>query len=367
MTPHMTGHVPPYMTPIHGHMSPVVPHMSGHMTPVAPHMSGHMSPAAYTMSGHMTGHMSPHMMSQISPHDTPPALPTAASSKQQFPATPTALPTQADREGRSATHNMPPQTSSPRRDGRRSVLLTNAPNLSKTSSLYGQPAWWGEEDPVGVGSDEVIRHEPQLLRDISPERPRSRSDSSPISSSAKKARKNGSSVAGSKLGKQETRSHPKHIGSGQSKSTTPNTAWTVEVGGRPRVSKAAPPTQRHPRSADSSPVRKVRGERRSMSPNKYSAQKEASARKEASPLSWRASANKPPSGALRKSGRKSSPLPSTVRSAPKPSGPGVEREIEKKLSLADASSKTQPEQPHASVPTPNTECKYIQYLCSIIV
>ena len=367
MTPHMTGHVPPYMTPIPGHMSPVVPHMCGHMSPVvphmtghtspvAPHMSGHTSPAPYTMSCDMIGHVSPHTMSQMSSRGTPPAQRTTASSENEFPATPTALPSQADREDQSATRNMPPQASSPRRDGRRSVSLTNAPNLSKTSSLYGQPAWWGEEDPVGGRSDEVIHHEPQVLRDISPERPRSHYDSSLISSSTKKTRENGSSVGRSKPGKQETRSHPKHIGSGQSKSTTPNSAWTVEVGGRPRVSRAAPPTQRHPRSADSSPVRKVRGERRSMSPNKYSAQKEASARKEASPLSWRVTPNKPPSGSLRKSGRKRSPLSSTVKSALKPSGPGVEREIEKKLPLADASSKTQ-QQPHASVPTPNTGCE----------
>ena len=55
-----------------------------------------------------------------------------------------------------------------RSDGRRSVELSNSPNLSKVSKLYGKPSWWGEEKATEKDNEqefEFVKPGSQILRD----------------------------------------------------------------------------------------------------------------------------------------------------------------------------------------------------------
>ena len=338
LTSHVTGHMTPLMT---DHMTP---HVTGHMSP---HMTSHMSP-------HMTSHMTPHVAGQMSPYGT--ALTPTVSSAWQFPAPPTTATseqaaTQAEPESQPASHSQSPQTASPRKDGRRTVSLSDAPKLSKASSLYGQPAWWGEEEPLGMRNKSEITHpEPQLLRDISPPRPRSSSDTSRSSRSSTRP-STARSTADSELQKQ---THSKPL----ERSGTPSSAWTVGVGGRPRPSRTVPPKQRYPRSADSSPVRRGGGGRRSMSPSipLVTIQKGAAVMKETTPLSRRATASKPPSGS-KKTGRRSSPFPSTTAATVRSSlGRPVQKEQQpREDEPASERAAKDKDQEVVSVSTPNTK------------
>ena len=277
------------------------PHMP--QWPLASHMTGHMTPTPY--SSFPTSPAPPYWQPQ--PYPTTPTTPTEYVAPS---VTPTVAPNLDSRESRPASSADTHTVASPRKDGRRSVPLStgNTPNLSKISSLYGQPAWWGEEDPVSAGSgSERVHHAARILRDISTPRTRSSStsDSSQVVRASSKATRSATS--------RERRSNQPEL------SSSPNAAWTVEVG--PRRSRAIPPKLRHVRSADSSPVRRGGSEKQSTSPtiSPVRAHKTATgSNKDFTPLSQRVTATKPPSGS-RKTGRKSSPFP--VSTAAKSSRP----------------------------------------------
>ena len=58
-----------------------------------------------------------------------------------------------------------------RQDGRRSIELEKIPSLAHTSPLYGRPAWWGEEGPLGSHSDSEVspmKASSCILRELDP-------------------------------------------------------------------------------------------------------------------------------------------------------------------------------------------------------
>ena len=141
----------------------------------------------------------------------------------------------------------------PRKDGRRSISLSEAPNLSKGTPLYGNPAWWGEEDPTS--DTELPSSSPggRILRDLEPDRPRTAElDRTWRGSTGHELRKKAISNRALERG-----------------SDSP-TSWVIELDSAPnqRPSRRLDKEQR-PRSADPSPIRRRNGVspvRRSVSP-----------------------------------------------------------------------------------------------------
>lgn len=266
--------------------------------------------------GHMTGHVtpSPSIMEYINPHGSVPTpLPTLPPLQHPTtPVTPNATqtavspspgngPTKPRTDPKPVSHNSLSNVS-PRKDGRRSVSLSSSdmPRLSEVSSLYGQPSWWGEdEDPIDITKGDSSRpahHEAQILRDISPPRPRSSS----VSDTSQHSSKATVSV---------TRGHAQRELVSNEGTKSPNLVWTVESGPS-RRSRAIPPKwRRNVRSADSSPIRRPGSGGQNLSSNTTPVRmgKNASS-KEFTPLSHRITATKPPSGS-QKTGRRVSPSP----------------------------------------------------------
>ena len=262
------------------------------------------SPHVPQMSCHMTGHVttpSPHAIGYTSPYGSvisPSPVPTTPLHLLTYPQTPTPLPrnqpststqpsfspsdqvsstTKSKREGSSrkqesgtASNDGHSRPVTSRKDGRRSISLSSAdmPRLSEVSSLYGRPSWWGEEEKdVKSGGDDSSsssprkppKHEPQILRDISP----SQIDTMPHSTTQPQSITTSSHSA----------SHAKGLDGDNSNfiagSESPSLAWTFEAAG-PCRSRALPAKWQRPiRSADSSPIRRRHTEKqhRSVSPN----------------------------------------------------------------------------------------------------
>lgn len=285
--------------------SPHVPQLS--------HMTGHV-----TSSPHAMGYMSPYGSVPTSP--APPPLdplhyPTTPITVYT-PSTPTTSTVLVSPGGCTESRTDPEFLSSGssshvmslRKDGRRSVSLNSGdmPRLSEVSSLYGQPAWWGDEVKTKGDTSRTAHREAQILRDISPPQSRSSSvsDCSIVSSKAVRTAAKGTVYSDLEV------------------SGSTSSAWTIETG--PRQSRAIPPKwRRHVRSADSSPIRKPGSERRSISSNVTpvrTCKNAAVSDKNFTPLSRRVTASKPPSGS-QKVGRKnspSSPMTTGTESSTKP-------------------------------------------------
>ncbi len=74
------------------------------------------------------------------------AMPSSLD-QYQHPVTPSSLDqlSSVDTESEDAFTLHAEGSLKPRKDGRRAVSLSDSPNLSKGTRLYGQPSWWGEE------------------------------------------------------------------------------------------------------------------------------------------------------------------------------------------------------------------------------
>lgn len=132
---------------------------------------------------------------------------------------------------------------SSRSDGRRSVDLETAPGLSKTSKLYGQPSWWGEEKEEEGGrggskemqSLQPFKSGPQILRQLDPE--------TTLTKSAVKL-----------SGKDELRMQAISSSLQQPQDVAAASSWVVDFGAASSPRRARTLTSR-PRSADPSPNR----------------------------------------------------------------------------------------------------------------
>lgn len=314
--------------------------------------------------GHMTGHVtpSPHIMEFVNPHGSVPTpLPTLPPF--HYPSTPVTpkttqtavspLPGNGPTEPRTDPKTEQPvsrnsSSVSPRKDGRRSVSLSSSdmPRLSEVSSLYGLPSWWGDnEDPIDVtrkDSSRLAHREAQILRDISPPRPRSSSvyDTSQHSSKATVSVTRGNAQG--------------EVGSNEG-TKSPNLVWTVESGPS-RRSRAIPPKwRRNVRSADSSPIRRPGSEGQSLSSNATPVRMgKNTSSKEFTPLSHRVTATKPPSGS-RKTGKRVSPSP--VRSSRELNSAKEQEKLTSSSTRKTASSNTPSDPVHSPEvsPPPATE------------
>ena len=139
-----------------------------------------------------------------------------------------------------------------RSDGRRAVELSNSPNLSKVSKLYGKPAWWGEEKATEKDNDqefEFVKPGSQILRDYDR---RVRSPSNCEDTSAARPQR---------LSASEDLRVQAMSNSRERECTSPASTWTVDFGDNTLAvaTKKRPSrfdnVERRPRSADPSPNR----------------------------------------------------------------------------------------------------------------
>lgn len=139
-----------------------------------------------------------------------------------------------------------------RSDGRRAVELTNSPNLSKVSKLYGKPSWWGEEKATEKDNDqefEFVKPGSQILRDYD-RRVRSPSNCEDTSAPPRPQR----------LSASEDLRVQAMSNSRDKECPSPAPTWTVDFGdSTPAATKKRPSRfdnmERRPRSADPSPNR----------------------------------------------------------------------------------------------------------------
>ncbi len=138
-----------------------------------------------------------------------------------------------------------------RSDGRRAVELSNSPNLSKVSKLYGKPSWWGEEKATEKDNDqefEFVKPGSQILRDYD-RRVRSPSNCEDTAASRPQRLSASEDLRVQAMSNSRERDCP-----------SPASTWTVDLGdSTPAVTKKRPSrfdnTERRPRSADPSPNR----------------------------------------------------------------------------------------------------------------
>ena len=125
--------------------------------PPSPPISLHPTPV-----GHVTiPHAASSAFHPISPThflhlSTPPPM---SSSSESPPISVDDLESSSD----SISHSKPQRS-----DGRRAVEISNSPNLSKVSKLYGKPSWWGEEKATEKDNNqefEFVKPGSQILRD----------------------------------------------------------------------------------------------------------------------------------------------------------------------------------------------------------
>ena len=118
-------------------------------------MSLHPAPVGHAVIPHAASAFHP-----ISPtHFVQIATPPSTVSSESPPINIEDIESSSD----SASHSKPQRS-----DGRRAVELSNSPNLSKVSKLYGKPSWWGEEKATEKDNDqefEFVKPGSQILRD----------------------------------------------------------------------------------------------------------------------------------------------------------------------------------------------------------
>ena len=161
----------------------------------------------------------------------------------------------------------PKVAGTPRSDGRRSVAISAAPNLSKGSMLYGQPSWWGEEGGSNV-APELGHQGSRILRDLSPERVTPRHDQE-NSAPVRVTQSWNTTRAEAELRKQAI-SNSQLAGLERDEDNASPGSWVIEFGsGQPRRRSFTSHKIHRPRSADPSPSRVGRTPspcRRSVSP-----------------------------------------------------------------------------------------------------
>ncbi len=178
-----------------------------------------------------------------------PAMPTMLP---QYPATPPSSSEHLsveDIESESVFNSHTEESLKPRKDGRRAVSLSDAPNLSKGTRLYGQPNWWGEGEgdwssELSVGSP---GHGSKILRDIDPGGERIKVTQSHETFSPSLSRDSPTSEELRKMKSRQEKGIP--------------TSWVVDLptpssaGRKPRPARLDRFRERRPRSADPSPTR----------------------------------------------------------------------------------------------------------------
>ena len=222
--------------------------------------------------------------------------PSPAPSVQPTPPTPATRSEMTVEDIESESASQRGGSPSPRRDGRRPASATNTPSLSKASTLYGQPAWWGEEVRASASDSELGYSRPGsvILRDLDFEAVRvstRKSQDSPVQSSAAED-----------LRKQAI--------SNRASEHDMVTSWTVgfdSAGRRRKPPNINRPRPHRPRSADHSPSRA-----RSVSPSRRSPgvspqHGPTPHRRSLAGGASRPATKKPPSG-VKRTGRRSTPI-----------------------------------------------------------
>ena len=138
-----------------------------------------------------------------------------------------------------------------RSDGRRAVELSNSPNLSKVSKLYGKPSWWGEEKATEKDNDqefEFVKPGSQILRDYD-RRVRSPSNCEDTTPPRPQRLSASEDLRVQAMSNSRERECP-----------SPAATWTVDFGDNTLTATKKRPSrfdnmERRPRSADPSPNR----------------------------------------------------------------------------------------------------------------
>ena len=137
-----------------------------------------------------------------------------------------------------------------RSDGRRAVEISNSPNLSKVSKLYGKPSWWGEETATEKDNDqefEFVKPGSQILRDYD-RRVRSPSNCEDTAS-----------LRPQRLSASEDLRVQAMSNSREKECVSPASTWVVDFDTNSAATKKRPSRfdnlERRPRSADPSPNR----------------------------------------------------------------------------------------------------------------
>lgn len=205
----------------------------------------------------------------------------------------------------------------PRKDGRRIVSLYDSPSLSKASSLYGPPSWWGEEDSTGGSSDGEfgpphLGTGVKILRDLDPHKSKEQESSRTRTSITDELRKQ--AISNSTQERERDCESP--------------ASWSVEFGGATAKRPSRFDRNQRPKSADPSPTQVSRSTvspvRRSKSPSVSPRQSPVLHRKtviggaiKRKDTSQKVTTKKPPSG-LKSGQRKSTTALSATRSKHSP-------------------------------------------------
>ena len=210
----------------------------GHVTP--PVSLHHPAPTGHVIIPQASSAFHPISPAQFLQVSTPPPAPVTSSESPQ---------SVDELESSGSSY-----TKSQRSDGRRTVELSNSPNLSKVSKLYGKPSWWGEEKATMKESDqefEFVKPGSQILRDYD-RRGRSPSCEESLSSNSRPHRHSASEDL-----RVQALSNSRECAS-------PASTWVVDFGSddsntgavtRRRPSRLDRLEQHRPRSADPSPNR----------------------------------------------------------------------------------------------------------------
>lgn len=206
--------------------------------PGSPPVSLHPTPVSHVTFPHAGSAFHPISPTQFLQLSTPPPPPPTTSTPES--------PLSVDELESSGSGSF----SKPQRsDGRRAVELTNSPNLSKVSKLYGKPSWWGEEKATEKENEqefEFVKPGSQILRDYN-RRERSSSCEDPLAVSGRPQRHSAS---------EELRF--KAISKSR-ECASPASTWVVDFDSNTLPKKKRPSrfdkVEHRPRSADPSPNR----------------------------------------------------------------------------------------------------------------
>ena len=254
------------------------------------------SPTISLHSGHVT---IPHAGSAFQPISPTQFLQLSTPSPTQMTSS-DSPPSVEDIEASVDESYLKPQRS----DGRRAVELSNSPNLSKVSKLFGKPSWWADDEPTTKETEqefEFVKPGSQILRDYD-RRSRSTSCEDPLAGGS------GSSRQQQRLSVNEDLRFQAMSNSRDCPS--PASTWVVDFGNgdsNTASTKKRPSRldrlEHRPRSADPSPSRSPQIKKDLLPPTTVNLKRTSSTRSpSASPKRSAVVTSRPSSATIKKKG-----------------------------------------------------------------